>query len=74
VESLVTVLTALRLETSLDNVALTGGCMQNKLLFETLVQRLGENDFTVLAGELVPMNDGGIALGQAYTGGVSLCV
>ena len=74
VESLVTVLLALQRQTELQKVVLSGGCMQNKLLFETLVQRLEEHDCSVLAGELVPMNDGGIALGQAYTGGRTLCV
>jgi hydrogenase maturation protein HypF len=74
VESLVTVLLALQRQTGLEKVVLSGGCMQNKLLFETLVQRLEEHDCFVLAGELVPMNDGGIALGQAYTGGRTPCV
>lgn len=74
VESLVAVLLVLQRQTGLHEVALSGGCMQNKLLFETLVQRLKEHDCSVLAGELVPMNDGGIALGQAYTGGRIPCV
>lgn len=51
-------------------VVLAGGCMQNRFLFERLSQRLRDSDFTVFAGELVPMNDGGLSLGQAYIGGV----
>jgi len=73
-ESLVVLLKTLRQQTQLANVVLTGGCMQNKLLFETLVEQLGQHQFTVFAGELVPMNDGGISLGQAFIGGVPPCV
>jgi hydrogenase maturation protein HypF len=64
----------LRQQTQLSTVVLSGGCMQNKLLFETLVERLERHRFTVLAGEQVPMNDGGIALGQAFIGGAPPCV
>jgi hydrogenase maturation protein HypF len=68
-ESLQAMLILLRHETRLSSVVLTGGCMQNKLLFEILAERLRHNRFTVYSGQLVPMNDGGIALGQAYIGG-----
>ncbi len=68
-DALTHVLEILRSRSSLNDVVLTGGCMQNKLLFETLVQRLQDRRFHVLAGALVPMNDGGIALGQAFIGG-----
>ncbi len=68
------VLETLRQQTQLSTVVLSGGCMQNKLLFETLVDRLERHRFTVLAGEQVPMNDGGIALGQAFIGGAPPCV
>ncbi|WP_310601096.1 carbamoyltransferase HypF [Desulfobulbus sp.] len=57
----------------LDEVVLAGGCMQNRLLYETLALRLRQIGCTVYGGEKVPMNDGGLALGQAYTGGFS-CV
>ncbi|MDX9834252.1 MAG: carbamoyltransferase HypF [Desulfobulbus sp.] len=69
VDGCTALLKALRDRTGLTAVALTGGCMQNKLFFETLVEALTEHRFTVHAGELVPMNDGGISLGQAYLGG-----
>jgi hydrogenase maturation protein HypF len=72
-ESLCTVLEDLRQRTQLAEVVLTGGCMQNKLLFETLIDQLQQHQFTVFAGELVPMNDGGISLGQAYIGGAPPC-
>jgi hydrogenase maturation protein HypF len=52
-------------ERSFDTVALSGGCFQNKVLFEEGVARLRAAGFTVLAHSQVPMNDGGLALGQA---------
>jgi hydrogenase maturation protein HypF len=73
VDGLVEMLTTLRQATGLTTVVLSGGCMQNALLFETLAERLRTAAFSVHAGELVPMNDGGIALGQAFIGGC-LCV
>jgi hydrogenase maturation protein HypF len=50
-------------------VLLSGGCMQNSLLCDGLVSRLRQENFQVFAGNQVPMNDGGIALGQAAIGG-----
>jgi hydrogenase maturation protein HypF len=70
VEALVQTLLQLRTRTGLDQVVLAGGCMQNALLFERLCFSLREHGLSVYAGELVPMNDGGLALGQAYIGGV----
>ncbi len=74
IDSLVALLETLRRQTQLSEVVLSGGCMQNKLLFETLVQRLNRQRFSVFSGHLVPMNDGGIALGQAFIGGMPPCV
>jgi hydrogenase maturation protein HypF len=47
-----------------DTVALSGGCFQNKVLFEETASRLRAAGFAVLSHSRVPMNDGGIALGQ----------
>jgi hydrogenase maturation protein HypF len=48
-----------------EGVALSGGCFQNRILFEEVVRRLEEENFTVFSHAQVPPNDGGLALGQA---------
>jgi hydrogenase maturation protein HypF len=48
-----------------EGVALSGGCFQNRVLFEEVVRRLEEENFTVFSHARVPPNDGGLALGQA---------
>ncbi len=45
-------------------VALSGGCFQNKYLTERMVRRLAEEGFQPYWHQRVPPNDGGIALGQ----------
>jgi len=45
-------------------VALSGGCFQNRRLTETLGDRLRAAGFTVLLHRQVPPNDGGVSLGQ----------
>ena len=45
-------------------VALSGGCFQNGLLFDRVQTRLLEAGFTVYTHRTVPPGDGGIALGQ----------
>jgi hydrogenase maturation protein HypF len=56
---------ALKMETGLDRVVLSGGVFQNALLLTGLVDSLTQEGFTVYSHEKVPTNDGGIALGQA---------
>ena len=51
--------------TGLQVVALSGGCYQNVLLLDLTKKRLEAEKFSVLIHNLVPPNDGGIALGQA---------
>ena len=56
---------ALRRETGLDRVALSGGVFQNMRLLEGVLARLAAANFTVYAHSRVPTNDGGLSLGQA---------
>ncbi len=57
------------LQTGINTVVLSGGCMQNRLLLTLLFHLLEQDGFSVYTGEKVPVNDGGIALGQACIGG-----
>ena len=47
-----------------SQIALSGGCFQNGLLFDRVHTRLLEAGFTVYTHRTVPPGDGGIALGQ----------
>jgi hydrogenase maturation protein HypF len=60
---------ALREETDLETVALSGGVFQNLLLLERTVAGLEGRGFRVLTHSRVPPNDGGISLGQAAVAG-----
>jgi hydrogenase maturation protein HypF len=55
----------IREQTRLNEVALSGGVWQNKLLFELTMAGLEKNGFRVYFHRQTPANDGGIALGQA---------
>ena len=58
----------IREQTGISTAALSGGCFQNLLLLERTRNLLEEAGFQVLVHSLIPANDGGIALGQAYYG------
>jgi hydrogenase maturation protein HypF len=47
-----------------ERVVLTGGCFQNKYLTERAICRLRDEGFRPFWHQLIPPNDGGIALGQ----------
>jgi hydrogenase maturation protein HypF len=53
-------------------VALAGGVFQNRLLAELCEGRLEAAGFEVLAAGLVPVNDGGVSLGQAAVAGYTV--
>ena len=55
----------IRKKTKCNCVALSGGVFQNRLLLRMVEEGLEKEDFTVLRHQLIPANDGGIALGQA---------
>jgi hydrogenase maturation protein HypF len=52
-------------KTGINQVALSGGVFQNRLLFRKVVPLLESAGFSVLVHKQVPCNDGGISLGQA---------
>ena len=56
----------IRKATGLDSIALSGGVFLNKLLLEKTYRLLIEKNFQVYMNRMVPTNDSGIALGQAY--------
>ena len=54
-----------RQRTHVNDVALSGGVFQNKLLMEQLLFMLERDGFRTYINRLVPPNDGGLSLGQA---------
>ncbi|MBN2763102.1 MAG: carbamoyltransferase HypF [Bacteroidales bacterium] len=54
----------IRNETGITKVVLSGGSFQNKYMAEQAIALLTGNDFDVYMAGKVPVNDGGIALGQ----------
>ena len=52
-------------KTGINQVALSGGVFQNRLLLRKAVSLLEGGGFTVFTHRQVPCNDGGISLGQA---------
>lgn len=54
----------IRAQTTLNRVCLSGGCFQNLLLFELLLNGLRAKSFEVYFHSEVPAGDGGISLGQ----------
>lgn len=53
---------------NIKNVILSGGCFQNKLLLTETYHQLTDMNFNVYISEKVPVNDGGVSLGQAWLG------
>ena len=54
-------------------VALSGGVLQNRILFEQVAGRLGAAGFEVLSHRQFPANDGGLSLGQAVVAAARTC-
>ena len=57
--------------TGINQVALSGGVFQNRLLLRKVVSSLEKASFSVLTHKQVPCNDGGISLGQAVIANLS---
>lgn len=49
-------------------VALSGGVFQNQFILNEVTKELEQKGFTVYTNRQVPVNDGGISLGQIYIG------
>jgi hydrogenase maturation protein HypF len=56
---------------ALDTVVISGGVFQNQLLLADFASRLSSERLQVWANRAVPLNDGGISLGQAALAGLS---
>ncbi|PXX47008.1 carbamoyltransferase HypF [Undibacterium pigrum] len=65
IKGIVAMLLQLRQSYTFNDVALSGGCMQNAVLLEGLIHSLHKKGLNCLSHSLIPANDGGIALGQA---------
>jgi len=65
IDATVQLLIELSHQTGVDNIALSGGVFQNRLLLEGVSEQLQRYGKTVLSPQRYPMNDGGLALGQA---------
>ena len=50
----------------INDAALSGGCWQNRILNERFQSLLNSNGFNVMTNHHVPVNDGGLSLGQAF--------
>ena len=70
IDSLVVTIRKLAVSSGIRTVVLSGGCLQNRIIMEGLFQALEQDDFQVFTGQEVPVNDGGISLGQAVIGGL----
>jgi hydrogenase maturation protein HypF len=63
--ALVEAIAAVAVRVGVRQVALTGGCFQNRHLLEWSVERLRETGFEPFWHRQVPPNDGGVSVGQA---------
>ena len=67
-EQIVTACIHAKEKTGCQTAALSGGVFQNGLLLRLTEDGLIANGFHVLTHQMIPPNDGGIALGQAFYG------
>jgi hydrogenase maturation protein HypF len=70
VDATAAVVAATLAATGLPRVVLAGGSFQNRILEQGLTERLGRE--RVLLAREVPLNDGGLALGQAWAAVLAL--
>ncbi len=60
-------------KTGIKTIVLSGGCFQNLILLEGLIEILDGFGLKSFTNQRVPANDGGISLGQALVGGMKTC-
>ncbi len=70
IDSFAITINRLAATSGIRTVVLSGGCLQNRIIMEGLFQALEQDGFQVFTGQEVPVNDGGISLGQAVIGGL----
>lgn len=70
IESVSQLVEHLAKETGIQQVVLSGGCMQNSLLLEGFFSVLKRKGLQVFTGNALPINDGAISIGQAIIGGL----
>lgn len=56
-------------QTQIYTICLAGGVFQNQIVLKGISERLNKSGFKVYFNRAVPINDGGIALGQAVVAG-----
>ena len=68
-DAVVQMIRLIRQDTGLKKVALSGGVWQNKILLTKVVGMLQQDGFEIYTNQQVPLNDGGLALGQVLIAG-----
>jgi len=70
INTLVSIVIDVSLSTKKKYVCLSGGVFQNSILTGKLYYELKKIGLSVFINQKVPINDGGISLGQAFYGGI----
>jgi hydrogenase maturation protein HypF len=71
-DAAVTMVKKIRQDTGIGKVALSGGVWQNITILKKVVGMLQQEGLHVYTNQLVPPNDGGLALGQAVVAGTCI--
>lgn len=71
INTLVSIVVDISLSTKKKYICLSGGVFQNSVLTGKLYYELKKRGLSVFINQKVPINDGGISLGQAFYGGIT---
>ncbi|EKD51127.1 MAG: hypothetical protein ACD_62C00339G0005 [uncultured bacterium] len=66
VQSLTQITQHISQATGITTVVLSGGSWQNQILMQNTQKKMRALGYKVLTNELIPVNDGGVSLGQAF--------